>query len=230
MKLQRNKKLKRLWILYGLLFGIIIMCIGLFVSNAVSTEDYYSFEKLNENLKRENLKSICITDLKNSSGTYEYDIPIVSPNNEDIRLNARINKFDISIATHDKEELNSSDITVALILQWLAVGLLFAIFVCVFIILHSLYKSIKQGKVFQKRNILWLRLIGFFLILMSLSVDFASYFECQYAQTFLVNTTMFPDGVFRIHFTRILFGLLILFVAEIFNIGYDLQEEQDLTV
>ena len=65
---------------------------------------------------------------------------------------------------------------------------------------------------------------------MTLCEDFARYFEYQYVQQFLANTSVVIDDKFYLHFTRILLGLLILFVAELFKIGYDIQEEQDLTI
>ena len=63
-----------------------------------------------------------------------------------------------------------------------------------------------------------------------ISIDIARYFEHQYVLQFLQGTSVGVDGNLYINFVRILSGLLILFVAELFKIGSDIQEEQDLTI
>ena len=87
-----------------------------------------------------------------------------------------------------------------------------------------------EPDVFQKKNIRWITLIGVFFLVMTLSIDIAKYFEHQYVLQFLEGTSVEVDGRFYINFVRILSGLLILFVAELFKIGSDIQEEQDLTI
>ena len=82
----------------------------------------------------------------------------------------------------------------------------------------------------KKMRVKWIRLIGILMLLMTLSMDYSIYLEREYAMTLLANTDWFPEHHFTIHFTRIFFSIIILFVAEILNIGYDIQEEQELTI
>ena len=230
MKKEKNKKLQKLWVLYGAFFCIMMVLVGLFVSDAFNTADYEEFVQFKEKQESLNLATAKSTDLRNGSSDYDFTIPIINPNDSSIIMTARINEYDITIATEDRDKLSSPLVYVTVILQFLSYICLVAIFIFVFIILYSLYKSIKNGKVFQKKNILWLRIVGLLLIVMTLCEDFARYFEYQYVQQFLANTSVVIDDKFYLHFTRILLGLLILFVSELFKIGYDIQEEQDLTI
>ena len=225
-----NGKLRRLWVLYGAFFSIIVIMFSLFLSDVLNTTDYDEFAKFKAQQLSMDLTTLHSTDLKNAANEYEFDIPIYNLADSSIRLNARVNEYDITIAAQDEGKLESPLATVTVVLQYLWIFCLILVFVFVLIVLYLFYKSIKQGRVFQKKNIRWLTLIGITFIIMTLAMDFARYFECQYVMQYLDNTSVILDGKFYIHFTRILFGLLILFVAEIFKIGYDIQEEQDLTI
>jgi len=114
--------------------------------------------------------------------------------------------------------------------RFATVLLLLVIFVFIFIELRTLYKAIKQGKIFQRRSIRCLYVIAISLILMSLCIDFAQYFERQYVAALLHGTGIEVASGFNIHFVRLLFGIVILFMAEILKIGFQMQEEQDLTI
>ena len=65
---------------------------------------------------------------------------------------------------------------------------------------------------------------------MSLCIDFAKYCELQYIKPFLESTDIVANTGFTLHFVRLMFGLVILFIAEIFHIGIQMQEDQDLTI
>ena len=227
---QKNKYLRRLWGIYALFFGVIISCIVLFVFDIVSADDYYTFEKLNEKLSREKLSSVVVSDVRNLSGSTAHDFVVENQNDSTLLINAHVNRFDVSIASRNEEQLDSPLVTINIVLQFVTVALLLAIFVFVFLLLSSFYKSIKAGKIFQKRNIYYLRAIGILLILMSLSTDFIVYLDRQYVQTFLESTDILVKTDFSLHFTRILFGIVIIFVAEIFNIGKQMQDDQELTI
>lgn len=230
MKQSKNKKLKRLWVLYGTFFTIVVITLGLFLSDVLITNDRDDLMKFKAQQESLNLTAMRSTDLKSSASEYIFDIPIENPNDSAIHLSARVNGYDIVISTKDVQKLDSPYQTLTFIFQCIWVSCLVLVFVFVFVILYSFYKSIKQGTVFQKKNIRWITLIGVFFLVMTLSIDIAKYFEHQYVLQFLEGTSVEVDGRFYVNFVRILSGLLILFVAELFKIGSDIQEEQDLTI
>ena len=104
------------------------------------------------------------------------------------------------------------------------------IFALLLVLVIASFRSIKSGRIFQQRGIKWIRLIGILLLLLSLALDLSVYLERINAAALLANTDWVPDHHFTIHFTRIFFSIIILFVAELLNIGYDIQEEQELTI
>ncbi len=226
----KNKRLRRLWVLYGAFFAIIMIILSLFMADILNTTDYDDLAKFKAQQRDLDLVTVRSTDLKNAGSEYDFDIPIYSFADSSIILNARVNEYDIAIATQDEDKLQSPLASLAIVLQYISMFCMALVFVFVFIILHRFYKSIKQGRVFQRKNIRWLTAIGILFIVMTLTMDFARYFECRYVIQYLKDTAVVIDGKFYIHFSRILFGLLILFVAEIFKIGYDIQKEQDLTI
>lgn len=230
MKQCKNKKLKRLWVLYGTFFTIVVITLGLFLSDVLITNDRDDLMKFKAQQESLNLTAMRSTDLKSSASEYIFDIPIENPNDSAIHLSARVNGYDIVISTEDVQKLDSPYQTLTYVFQYIWLLCLVLVFVFVFVILYSFYKSIKQGTVFQKRDIRWLTLIGVLFLVMTLSIDIARYFEHQYVLQFLQGTSVEVDGNLYINFVRILSGLLILFVAELFKIGSDIQEEQDLTI
>ena len=68
------------------------------------------------------------------------------------------------------------------------------------------------------------------MILMSLGMDISTYIERTLAYDLLQQTQWVPAVKVSIHVTRILFGLTIIFMAEVFKIGREMQEEQELTI
>ena len=80
MKKERNKKLQKLWVLYGAFFCIMMVLVGLFVSDAFNTSDYEEFVQFKEKQESLNLATAKSTDLRNGSSDYDFTIPIINPN------------------------------------------------------------------------------------------------------------------------------------------------------
>ena len=48
-----NKYLRHLRILYAVFLGMLLLCVVLFVTEVISSDDYYTFDKVNERLQKE---------------------------------------------------------------------------------------------------------------------------------------------------------------------------------
>jgi len=96
--------------------------------------------------------------------------------------------------------------------------------------LVSFYRSSKQGKVFPIKQVSLLVVIGLLVIAVSLSSDTRAFLERQMAADLLAGTDWEPAVGFTIHFVNIFFGLTIIFLAHIFKIGREMQEDQELTI
>ena len=72
--------------------------------------------------------------------------------------------------------------------------------------------------------------IGILLVVSSLCTDTSTYLERTLALELLRDTAWMPEAHYTIHFTRIFFGLTLIFLSQIFRIGRELQEDQELTI
>lgn len=224
-----SSNIKRIWVLYGLFFAIMMICVVLFFSNFISSEEPTIFKQIENSLRNKQQYAVGITDLQNNSDASCHTFQ-VEGENEGLNITAHVNRFDIAVTTDDKQAIESPFTTWAVILQSFSAIALVAIFVMLILLLIAFYKSIKAGRVFQRRGVKWIRIIGILMLLMTISMDLSLYLEREYAIILLANTDWVPDHHFTIHFTRIFFSIIILFVAELLNIGYDIQEEQELTI
>ena len=222
-------KMKRRWFLYGLFFFIVLLCVALFMSNVVTAEDSYHFDNLRNQLQNEDRYGLMITDLRLADKSRE-DVLVSGATKDSTDVYARVNTFDITLVSPDEASVYPPQIRWTLALQIFAVVAFLSIFVCVVVLLFSFYKAIRQCRIFRKRSVLWIRLIGVLMLLMSLSLDLGTYLERQYAFQWLQDTMWTIESGFTLHFTRLFFGIIILFVGELLKLGYDMQEEQDLTI
>ena len=149
---------------------------------------------------------------------------------EGISAHTHVNRFDIDCYTDDALIGSDPRLRWAAALQLFEVAALVAIVVLVVVALISLYRSAKQGRVFPRKVVALLLVIGLLLVALSLSVDTQTFLERRLAHDLLLGTQWVPQARYTIHFTRIFFGLTIIFLSQIIRIGRELQDEQELTV
>jgi hypothetical protein len=68
------------------------------------------------------------------------------------------------------------------------------------------------------------------MLVISLCHDLSTYLERTLARDLLAGTQWQPQAHYTVHFTLIFFGLTIVFLSQIFRIGRELQEENELTI
>ena len=212
--------------LYGLFGGIMLICLGLFFAHIFYAEE----EPLVGELAAFNSKyAFTVTDLRSSAPLYaiEHSIEDVP---EGISAHAHVNRFDIDCYTDDEVIGNDPRLHWATALQLVGMVALAAIVVLVVAALITFYRSAKQGRVFPRKCVTLLLVIGLLLVVLSLSVDTQTYLERRLAHDLLSGSQWVPQARYTIHFTRIFFGLTIIFLSQIIHIGREMQEEQELTV
>lgn len=232
MEKREKKKLVRImWLLYGIFTVIMLLLIALFMMDFIDAADNHNLDKFKEKQRSLDLVTVCSTDLKNADNEYDFNIPIYGSTDSSILLNARVNEYDISIAARDENKLESPYAIAAIVFQNISVVITVLVPIFIFILLYLFFKSIKKDRLFSKKNIRWLTVVGIAIIVKALAMDFSIYFEAQYVLQFLTDESSVDiDGRFYIHHAHILFGLFLLFIAEIFKIASDIQKEQDLTI
>lgn len=223
-----SNNIKRIRLLYSLFAGILLMFLGLFFFNVISAaESPLSLPNNNKMVHGDFV--FAITDLQATSDLYCQEHAIEgSPNGMTAVAHVKsyvVDFFPTSNIAHSDPRL-----------LW-AVGLQFfvllgfvAILVLAIIVLVSFYRSTKQGRIFPSKQISLLLVIGLLIIVTSISIDTQSYLERLAAADLLKGTQWQPAVFCGIHFTRLFFGITIIFLSQIFRIGREMQEDQELTI
>ena len=221
----KNSRIARIRTLYAILLGVIAVFIGLFISNVVSAADPLAVTNFGDLSKD---YGVIITDLHRPAGGGQQ----VAVNGLGDSLTATVytNTFDVTVASDNEQLLNPSKANWCFWLQIFSV-LAFVLMIIFFVVpLISFYINVRRGKVFPKKNIRWLTWAGILMILMSLSMDACTWIEQSLAADLLAGTDWEPATPMPIHIGRIVFGVTIIFMAQIFYIGREMQEEQELTI
>ena len=224
--IMNNRKIAQLKLLYYIFAGILLVCVALFVVGIVTTEENPQVGGLST---PNSPYAFSITDLQTDGPMHDMEQPI-DLSGKSVKAHAHINRFDMDFYTRDGQVTGDSRITWVLVLQSFVVAATAVIVILVAITLVSLYRSAKRGRPFPARNASLLLVAGILLVAISLCVDTGAYLERTLARDLLAGTEWQPKASFTIHFTLIFFGLAVIFISQIFRIGREMQEEQDLTV
>ena len=224
----KKSAINRMRTLYAIFMGVIALCIALFFLNVFTTADPIGVANIGDNTSD---YGIIITDLQSSPQLYQQEIAIDGLV-DGFDAKAFIKNFDINVTfmSNDMQAVPASKAAWCMWLQLFCVLAGIAMTVLVIMSLISFYIYTRRGKVFPKKNITWLTWAGILMILMSLGMDISTYLERSIAFDLLQQSQWVPSAKVSIHMTRILFGLTIIFMAEVFKIGREIQEEQELTI
>jgi multisubunit Na+/H+ antiporter MnhB subunit len=221
----KSSRIARIRTLYAILLGVIALFITLFILNVVSAADPIGVMNLGDQSKDYGL---IITDLQrpvqNGSQT------TIEGLGDSLSASVRTNTYDVTFQSDNEQLLNSSKVYWCFGLQLFSVLAFFLMIILTVITLISFYINVRRGKVFPKKNIRWLTWVGILMITMSLSMDACTWIEQSLAATLLAGTEWEPTTSMPIHIGRIVFGVTIIFMAQIFYIGREMQEEQELTI
>lgn len=222
----KKAAITRIRTLYAIFIGVIALCIGLFFLNIINPADPLLTVQADGHDKD---YGVIITDLHSSPELYRqsHDVEGLP---EGMEATATVRTFDVDITGDDSQQLASSKARWCMWLQVFCVLAGIAMTILIVMALISFYINVRRGKVFPKKNIAWLAWAGVLMIVMSLGMDVSTYLEQSLALELLADSTWEPQVTVQIHHTRIVFGLTIVFMAEIFKIGCEMQEEQELTI
>lgn len=226
--MKKKNKMLRMWVLYGLFLGIILLCAGLFFFNVVTGGDNYHLDNLEHQFQNDNTYGLIITDLYRTDNAYRYDTPVPSP--EGLQLQARTNSFDLLLTTQDMARVDGSRMRWVMALQRVAVLCMAFIFGLVLVLMVKMFLNIRRGRLFNKGSVRLIGLIGIMVIVFTLSLDTSTYLERLEAYALLKDTAWEPMHDYTLHATRLFVGLIVLFLSETLRVGMDMQEEQDLTI
>lgn len=222
----KNNHIRNIRILYLVVAGILILCLGLFIGDVMQMHEEPRVAQFPETNPTYAFR---ITNLEAGPDIYTAERPVANTA-EGVIAHTHINRYDVDIFTDDDRIGRDPRIVWVMILQGFGVVSAVAILVLVIVVLVSFYRSAKRDMVFPSRNTVLLTIVGVLLMVTSLALDTSAYLERRVALQLLQGTVWQPDVRFTIHFTRIFFGLTLVFMAQVFRIGRQLQEDQELTI
>lgn len=221
----KTSRITRIRTLYAIIIGVMAAFIALFILNIVTAADPIEVASIGEQSRDYGL---VITDLQRQSGNGQ---EIASTGlGDSLSATIRLNRYNVTIASDNESLVTSGKAAWCMGLQAFSVLLSIVMVILAVVTLISFYIKVRRGKVFPKKSIRWLTWIGVLMILMSLSMDASTWIEQSLAADLLAGTPWVPSTNFPIHIGRIVFGLTIIFMAQIFYIGREMQEEQELTI
>lgn len=221
----QKSRISRIRTLYAVLIGIVAAFIALFILNIVTTADPIGVDNLGE---KGHAWRMVITDLKTRT-TNDTRIEVEGLP-DSLGAWVQVKSYDVNFVS-DREQLAFSGKALwCMGLQMFSVVAFVAMVILTVITIVSFYINVRRGKVFPKKKIRWLTCAGILMIVMSLSMDISTWLEQSLAAELLAGSNWEPSTAIQLHTTRIFFGLTIIFLAQIFYIGREMQEEQELTI
>lgn len=221
----KKSRITRIRTLYAILIGVAAAFIALFVLNVVTSADPIGVGNIGDSHQA---WRVVITDLepRSTDGT-EIEVAGLP---DSLGAWVRVNSYDVDVTSDHDQLAHTGKVAWCMGLQMLSALAFIAMVVLTVITLISFYINVRRGKVFPKKKIRWLTWVGMLMIVMSLSMDISTWIEQSLAASLLAGSEWEPSTAIQLHTTRLFFGLTIIFMAQIFHIGREMQEEQDLTI
>lgn len=222
----KSKILLRLNIFYGIFLIVLFLSIGsTFFSMDFQAGLQEGVRQSMEACQPDNSKTDTYFEISLNRKAGQYSIPVFCPVDSNIQISARITQIDAIIkGNHSPVRSLIKDI-----LLTLGAFCYLIIVVILSLILYSIRKSIKRGDIFNRDNIKLIRAIAILIITSSLMINLSRYIEIQQIIKLFAHTEWQPvwNGI---EYKEIILGLVILVIGEIFAAGYDISEEQKLTI
>lgn len=236
--MNRTSYLRRLLAIYVSLFAVLI---GAFVFDIVPNfrrgiEDGFEMgEEIAENYQTTNPKAIYML----------YDLPIRKHRPTDIvsdAANVEISGYlsTLSLLIKAPADANRTPVKAAfsalgnspaIYALTMLIALAFpAIIVLMFLIIRSVWRSLREDKPLKRNTAMMLRAIALITIAAELCSSVTAWLLARRGAELLAGSEYMVDTAFRLDYTALVVGILLLFTAEVFKIGHDLGEEQRLTI
>ncbi len=222
----KSKILLRLNILYGIFLILLFLSLGnTFFSGDFQAGLQEGFRQSMETCLPDNAKTDIYPEIALERKLGKYEIPVICPADTNISIFVRVTQIDAAI----KGDHSPSRSMLTGFLLTTSIFCYIVIVVILALILHSLRKSIKRGNIFNRDNIKLIRAIAILIISSSLLSSLGRYIEIRQTIQLFAGTEWHPvwNGM---EYKEIILGLVILVIGEIFAAGYDLSEEQKLTI
>ena len=145
----KTNYIKHVRIVYSLFAGILLICLGLFFSNIISSEDTPQVGGI---ASGDYNYGFTITNLNAGSTLYNAEHPIQNTP-DGVTAHSHISHFDMDFYTRDESIRNDARINWIVALQIVQIACFIAVIILVVITLISFYRSAKRGHIFPEKKI-----------------------------------------------------------------------------
>lgn len=227
-KSQVALRIKVMYLLF-FLFTVASVVFGTTRRNIISSNaDYQGLQQstgLAEGVNYEYSDFIFSVGLKSDYDAF--NLPIVTADTT-VRASARPSVIDLKIEADTKNPYANN--VWSYLLNYTVIIIPIVSYCILLAMLISLALSFKRGRFFSRRNIMRVRWVAILQILYAICNSLYVWVDNHYAAILMTGSTYKVDTVFAPDYGSVILGLVILFIGEIFAIGYDLSEDQQLTI
>lgn len=156
-----------------------------------------------------------------------FNLPIVTADTT-VRASARPSVIDLRIEADTKNPYANN--IWSYLLNYAVIIIPIVSYCFLLTMLISLALSFKRGTFFSRRNIKRVRWVAILQILYAVCSSLYVCVDNHYAAILMEGSGYKVDTAFVLDYGSVILGLVILFIGEIFAIGYDLSEDQQLTI
>lgn len=174
-------------------------------------------------------------DVKDGRELSDYGTPTGTSPDGGVAVYSRVNSYNLLMVGKEASEIYTPKVIGAEVLILGGFGCQIAVFVLLFMILGAIRRGLKNGTVFSRAIIRYMKLLAIMVIASTIASDVALYL--MHLNSIDLLTQYCPDsgltldaGVPVSSVSELFIGVVIMFLAEIFNIGYNMTEEQKLTI
>lgn len=171
----------------------------------------------------------------------ESSFPILHNSDSSLIVSGQHNNIDVKIssypsASNDNILTESEQSRFDTLSLWSSISMLLFFFliiaqlVLLILLLISLHRSLKQKDIFSSKIYTKMRNIGAIMISGSLMASLSEYLNNKAVAIYLLKSDIIPVVRFEPDYTTLIFGIALLFISEVFKLGYKIQEEQNLTI
>ena len=177
-----------------------------------------------------------VKDYYTTDGADAYKHVITNTPDSSITVMARVATYGVRVE-HDENISNPYAWMKKASVLLMVVEMVIYVLVLVFLFktLQDIKRSMKNGTVFSRRVVRYARWTGILMLVCVVGFDIAMWLQGKYVlslvemcDTSLASMYMTPSPINSM--VSIVIGLLVLFFAEVLGIGYDMSEEQKLTI
>lgn len=174
-------------------------------------------------------------DAKDGRDLSDFGTLAAAASDSAVSVYTRVNSYNLLVVGKEAQAVYTPKVIGAEALILGGFGCQIAVFVLLFMILGAIRRGLKKGTVFSRSVTRYMKLLGIMVVASTIASDVALYLlhlnSIDLLAQYCPDSGLVLDaGVPVSSVSELFIGVVIMFLAEVFNIGYNMAEEQKLTI